>query len=152
MNFMKEAIIEAQKAFEMGEVPIGAVLVDLKTNTIIARAHNETQTTQNALNHAEKLCLERAMSIRGEKVLPHTALFVTLEPCPLCATAISFARISQCYFATLDEKAGAIVSHTQLHKTHPHFFKTTYEHVQDSYSEQSAQLLKSFFENLRKKA
>ncbi|MBN1783468.1 MAG: nucleoside deaminase [Alphaproteobacteria bacterium] len=151
MIFMKEALIEAQKAFDIGEVPIGAVLVDLKTNTIIARAHNETEITQNALNHAEKLCLERAMAKCGKKVLPETALFTTLEPCPLCATAISFARISKCYFAALDSKAGAIISHTQIHKTHPHFFKTAYEYIKDVYSEESEELLKSFFKNLRKK-
>ncbi len=150
-KFMKLAIKEAKKAFKINEIPIGAILIDATTNQIISSAHNETQITKNALNHAEKLCIERAMKLRNEKVLPNTILFSTLEPCPMCATAISFARIKTCYFASLDKKAGAIISHTQIHKIHPHFFKTKYIHLENKISIESTKLLKDFFYRLRKK-
>lgn len=150
--YMELAYTEALKANTKNEVPIGAILVDTTTQKILARAHNLTETSKNALNHAEKICIERAMKKLGQKVLPHTMLFTTLEPCPLCATAISFARIPVCYFSTLDTKAGAVFSHTQLPTTHPHFYKTKYIHLENMTSDKSQELLKNFFTNLRKKS
>ncbi|MBN2676366.1 MAG: nucleoside deaminase [Alphaproteobacteria bacterium] len=148
--WMKLALDEAKRAESLDEIPIGAVLVDLETNTLITKAHNITQMTQNSLNHAEKVCLEHAMTLRGEKVLPNTALYTTLEPCPLCATAISFSRIKKCYFAAGDPKAGAVIHHTKLPTMHPHFFKTEYIQLKGSIEQDSIQLLKNFFQKQRK--
>ncbi|MHA1550019.1 MAG: nucleoside deaminase [Alphaproteobacteria bacterium] len=148
--WMNVALEEAKKAETLDEVPIGAVLVDLKTNSLISKAHNVVEMTYNALNHAEKLCLEHAMMMLETKVLPNTALFVTLEPCPMCATAISFARVEKCYFAAEDKKAGAVINNTKLPTNHPHFFKTEYIHLTGKFAEQSETLLKNFFKKLRK--
>ncbi len=150
-KYMKLAIIEAEKALEKNEIPIGAILINGETNEILATAYNETQMSKNALAHAEKLCIERAMKKLEKKVLPNTILFSTLEPCPMCASAISLARIKTCYFSTLDKKAGAIISHTQIHKNHPHFFKTKYFFLENELTKKSERLLKNFFIKLRRK-
>ena len=96
-DFMRLAILEAQKAFKKGEVPIGAVLV--RGGKVIAKAHNMREKKQNALLHAEVICINKACSRLGSWRLDDCEMFVTLEPCPMCAGAIQNARLSRVTFA-----------------------------------------------------
>ena len=100
--FMNQANKEAKKAILLDEVPIGAILVDNKDNKIIASAHNETVNKNNPIKHAELIVIEKALVNIKKKFLDSTTLFVTLEPCAMCATAISIVRISKVYFGAYD--------------------------------------------------
>jgi len=106
--FMQTALNEAQQAGREGEVPIGAVIV--KDNQIIARAHNHREAHQLATAHAELLAIESANQTLNSWRLENTALFVTLEPCAMCAGAIINSRIPAVYYGALDEKGGATAS------------------------------------------
>lgn len=110
--FMKEAIIEAKKAEAIGEVPIGAIIV--YDDQIIARASNLRETTQNAVTHAELLAIQQACKKVGSWRLEDTTLYVTLEPCPMCAGAILQARIPRVVYGARDPKAGCVHSLYQL--------------------------------------
>lgn len=103
--WMAEALKEAEKAFAMGEVPIGAVLVE--EDYILAGAHNLRETTHDPTAHAEILALRRGAEARGHWRLTGTTLYVTLEPCPMCAGALINARIGRLVFGAYDPKAGA---------------------------------------------
>lgn len=102
--FMKEALKEAEKASAAGEVPVGAVLVH--DNKIVARAHNQTELLNDVTAHAEVLLITSAASSMGAKYLEDFSLFVTLEPCAMCAGAIRWARLGKVVYGTSDEKAG----------------------------------------------
>ena len=104
IKFMKAAIREAKKAMEKDEVPIGAVIV--QDGKIIARGHNTRQKTQNAVNHAEMIAIQKACKKVGSWRLIDCDIYVTLEPCPMCAGAIINSRISNVYFGAYDQKAG----------------------------------------------
>ncbi len=108
---MKEALNEASKAFDLGEVPVGAVIV--KDDQIIARAHNLRHTQKKLEGHAEFLALLKAVEILGDWRLEECSLYVTLEPCPMCAGALIQSRIKHLYYGANDPKAGAI--HSKLH-------------------------------------
>jgi tRNA(adenine34) deaminase len=116
--FMKEALKEAHKAFETGEVPVGAVVV-IK-NKIIARAHNQTEKLTDATAHAEMLACTAAANYLGSKYLNECTLYVTLEPCAMCAGAMVHARVKRLVYGTSDPKAGAagsifnIIQHPSL--------------------------------------
>jgi len=103
--FMKEALKEAQNAFDVGEVPVGAVIVS--NNVIIARAHNFTQKLNDVTAHAEMIAITAAAEALGGKYLKDCQLYVTLEPCTMCAGALSWAQIGEIYFGATDEKRGA---------------------------------------------
>ena len=103
-NYIKAALSEAKKAYSKGEVPIGAVIV--KDGKVIARAHNLRETKRNALYHAEILAIKRACRKLKSWRLIDCDLYVTLEPCPMCAGAIQQARISNLYFGAFDLKGG----------------------------------------------
>ena len=103
-KFMKAAINEAKKAAKKDEVPIGAVIV--QDGKIIARGHNTRQKTQNAINHAEMIAIQKACKKVGSWRLIDCDIYVTLEPCPMCAGAIINSRISNVYFGAYDQKAG----------------------------------------------
>ena len=105
---MEEALKEACKAFEKGEVPIGAIIV--KDNGIIARAHNLTETLQDPTAHAEIIAIREASKGLKKWRLKDTTLYVTIEPCPMCAGAILQARISNVVFGANEEKSGAVNS------------------------------------------
>lgn len=105
---MQEALLEAQKAAALGEVPIGAVLV--YKDEIIARAHNLRETTQNALTHAESMVIQEACQKIGSWRLEETTLYVTLEPCPMCAGAILQSRVPRVVYGARDMKAGCVDS------------------------------------------
>jgi tRNA(Arg) A34 adenosine deaminase TadA len=106
-DFMDMALKEARMAAERGEVPIGAVIV--RDGTVIAAAGNRTRELNDPTAHAEMLAIREAGSELGSERLMECDLWVTLEPCPMCAAAISFARIRRLYFGAEDPKGGAVV-------------------------------------------
>jgi len=142
---MREALLEAQKAGAAGEVPIGAVLVH--NGAIIARASNLRETTQNALTHAELLVIEEGCRQLGSWRLEDTTLYVTLEPCPMCAGAILQSRIPRVVYGARDAKAGCVHSlYTLLNDDR---FNHTCEVVEGVQAEACGEILTSFFRNLR---
>lgn len=100
-DFMKLALLEARKAFKKGEVPIGAVVV--KEGKVLAKAHNTRQRSKNAVNHAEIIAISKACKKNRDWRLENTEIYVTLEPCPMCAGAIANARIETCYYGAADK-------------------------------------------------
>ena len=107
--FMKEALKEAQEAFQAGEVPIGAVLVDAD-GTIVARAHNMRETWHDGTAHAEIIALQEAARKLGRWRLSGLTLYVTIEPCPMCAGALVMSRVDRVVYGATDAKAGACES------------------------------------------
>jgi tRNA(adenine34) deaminase len=103
-SFMKEALKEAQKAFEEDEVPVGAVIV--ADNQIIARAYNQTERLKDVTAHAEMLAITAAADYLGGKYLNNCTLYVTLEPCPMCAGALSWSQINRVVFGASDTNRG----------------------------------------------
>lgn len=105
---MTEALKQAEAAAALGEVPVGAVLVEMASGEILARAHNLVERDSDPTAHAEILAIRRAAADRGTPRLEGTALYVTLEPCAMCAAAISFARIDRLVFGAYDPKGGGV--------------------------------------------
>ena len=103
-DYMQLALKEAQKAFEKDEVPVGAVVVDSQTGEVIAKAGNRSEYGENALAHAEVEAMKKACKKLKQNRLRDMDLYVTLEPCTMCAAAISFMRIRKVYFGACDEK------------------------------------------------
>ena len=102
------ALATARRAAAKGEVPVGAVLVDGRSGEVLARAHNLTRTQTDPTAHAEMLAIRRAAKRLGAARLAQCDLYVTLEPCPMCAQAISFARLRRVYFGASDLKGGGV--------------------------------------------
>lgn len=139
--FMKQALIEAQKAFENGEVPVGAVVV--LNNQIIARAHNQTELLSDVTAHAEMLALTSAFSFLGAKYLPKASIYITLEPCVMCSGALYWSQIGKVIFGAADEKRGFMRYGKEL--LHP---KTSVAYgIMEA---ESKALLQDFFESKRK--
>lgn len=111
--FMRQALIEAEKAFARGEVPIGAVVVS--RDRIIARAHNLTETLNDVTAHAEMQAITSAADYIGGKYLQECTLYVTVEPCQMCAGALYWAQIKNIVFGAADEQRGCIAMGTKLH-------------------------------------
>ena len=107
-RFMKEALKEAKKAYDKLEVPVGAVIV--KNGKIIARGYNQKETKKDTIKHAEIIAIEKASKKLDSWRLNDCEMYVTLEPCPMCAGAIINSRIKKIYIGTLDEKTGAVGS------------------------------------------
>lgn len=133
--FMKKALQEAEVAFDKGEVPIGAIIVI--DNKIIARAHNLTEMLNDVTAHAEMQAITSASNFLGGKYLINCTLYVTLEPCQMCAGALYWSQISRIVYGSRDEVRGCINLKTKLHP------KT--EMVGGVLAEETAQLLKRFF-------
>ena len=148
MDFMKQAFICAKKALKTDDVPIGAVIVC--DGEIIARGRNKVQMKNNPTLHAEIDVINKATQKLGQKFLDNCEIYVTLEPCAMCATAISYARIKKIYLAADDPKGGAILHNAKIFETDKHLFKPDVQQLTE-YSEQSAELLRDFFKNKRKK-
>ncbi|MFC5443578.1 nucleoside deaminase [Rhizobium halophytocola] len=142
---MAAAIEEARAAGARGEVPIGAVLV--KDGEIIARAGNETRRLNDVTAHAEILAIRRAAATLADERLVDADLYVTLEPCAMCAAAISFARIRRLYYGAEDPKGGG-VDHGGRFYAQP-----TCHHAPEVYSgigeAESAEILRAFFQERR---
>ncbi|MBP1557145.1 MAG: nucleoside deaminase [Oscillospiraceae bacterium] len=141
---MREAINEANAAAALGEVPIGAVIA--QNGVIIARGHNLRETDKHALAHAEIVAINEACKKLGGWRLPNCTLYVTLEPCPMCAGAIINSRIDRVVFGAFDPKAGSLGSLIDLSKV-------PYNHSPQLcggvLQEECADLLKNFFKSLR---
>jgi tRNA(Arg) A34 adenosine deaminase TadA len=140
------AFAEAEAAALRGEVPVGAVVAD-KAGNVIAKAGNRTLELKDPTAHAEMLAIRAAAEILGSERLVDCDLHVTLEPCAMCAAAISFARIRRLYFSAGDEKMGAV-------EHGPRFYsQATCHHAPDVYSglgeDRAKQLLKDFFKSRR---
>lgn len=144
--YMKAALEEARKAYDKGEVPVGCVIV--RSGKIIARAHNRRETGKNALLHAETEAINTACTALGGWRLFECELYVTMEPCPMCAGAIVNARIRRVVYGTPDEKAGAFGSVLDLN-SFPLNHKP--EIVTGVMEDECRLILKSFFSDLRKK-
>ncbi|MDE5769051.1 MAG: nucleoside deaminase, partial [Oscillospiraceae bacterium] len=108
--YMRRALELAQTAAERGEVPVGAVIVRRTTGEIIAEGFNQRESGRHALAHAELMAIDQACRKLGGWRLPDCAMYVTLEPCPMCAGAIIQSRIDEVYFGASDPKSGALVS------------------------------------------
>lgn len=142
---MALALAEAKAAAARGEVPVGAVLAD--GNTVVASAGNRTRELNDPTAHAEMLAIREATQKLSAERLTDLDLYVTLEPCTMCAGAISFARIRRLYFGAADEKGGAVVNGVRF------FSSPTCHHVPEIYSgiaeSDAASLLKNFFQARR---
>lgn len=143
--FMKQALEEAQQAALLGEVPIGAVLV--YEGKIIARAHNLRETTQNATTHAELLVIQEACKKIGSWRLEDTTLYVTLEPCPMCAGAILQSRVPRVVYGARDQKAGCVDS--LYHLLNDERFNHECDVTEGILAEECGQILTDFFKALR---
>lgn len=139
--FMQQAFVEAQKAFDEDEIPVGAVIVC--QNKIIARAHNLTETLNDVTAHAEMQAITAAANALGGKYLMDCVLYVTLEPCVMCAAALGWSKISRVVFAARDEQRGFRRFSSEL--LHPKTIVDFYENME----EQSRFLLQSFFKKKR---
>lgn len=145
--YMQEALEEAKKAAALGEVPIGAVIV--YKNEIIARAHNLRETTQNALTHAESMAIQEACKKIGSWRLEETTLYVTLEPCPMCAGAILQSRIPRIVYGARDIKAGCVDSLYRL--LNDARFNHECEVTEGILGDECGQILTDFFKALRER-
>lgn len=143
---MKEALDQAAIALALKEVPVGAVIV--KDNNIIARAYNLRETTGDPTAHAEILAIKRAAETIGNWRLTGCSLYVTLEPCPMCAGAIVQSRISKLYIGTFDPKAGACGSVMNIVQNES---LNHYVNVHWMYDEYCASILTDFFKVKRGK-
>ncbi|PBJ13255.1 nucleoside deaminase [Flavobacterium sp. ACN6] len=138
--FMKKALQEAQMAFEKGEIPVGAVIV--VADKVIARSHNLTELLNDVTAHAEMQSITAAANFLGGKYLKDCTLYVTLEPCQMCAGALYWSQISKIVFGARDEQRGFLNMGTKLHP------KTTV--VSGVMANEAADLMKRFFVERRK--
>lgn len=144
---MEEALNEAKKAYELGEVPIGAVIE--KDGVIIGRGHNMTETAKDPTAHAEMIALRQAAQTLGGWRLLGCSMYVTTEPCSMCAGAIVWARIEKLYIGTMDPKGGACGSVFNIPQE-PRL--NHYVEIETGIMQQECQeILKTFFRELRKK-
>lgn len=146
-KFMKEALKEAKKAYDKLEVPVGAVIV--KNGKVIARSHNLKETKKDTTKHAEILAIEKASKKLGAWRLLDCDMYVTLEPCSMCAGAIINARIKKLYIGTLDDKTGAAGSVLNLFEDYK--FNHNVELEKGILEKECEKILKEFFKDLRKK-
>ena len=145
---MNQALVLAKRAAAHEDVPIGAVIV--RDGKIISRGENQVQLKKNPILHAEIVAINRACKKLGTKFLDNCDIYVSLEPCAMCATAISFARIKNIYFAATDQKGGGITSNARVYESDKHLWKPTVYQTPE-FADESAQLLKDFFIQRRKK-
>ena len=146
MNFIEEAKAEAVKAYNMGEIPVGAVIV--KDGLVIGRGHNLKETLNDVTAHAEILAIKQASEYIGDWRLDGMEMYVTLEPCPMCAAAIVQSRISKVYIGTFNKDMGACGSVISLLDSRR---LNSFVDVKWLYDEQSSEILVKFFEENRNK-
>ncbi len=144
IDYMSLAIKEAIKARKKNEVPVGAIIVDGCGN-VIAKAHNLVETRNDPTCHAEKLVIEKALKITGERFLNDCDIWVTLEPCVMCAGLIKQTRIRRLYYGAEDKKGGAIDNGVRVFSDN----KTSIEIYSGFSADQSERLLKDFFHDIR---
>lgn len=143
------AILQALQAYRMDEVPVGAVLVDWAQNYVVHACHNKVNCDKSVVHHAEMLVLEYGSRYFNTKYLDMCDLYVTIEPCNMCSTAISYYKIRNLYFGCYETKFGAIESNTM------YFNQKSCFHKPDIYyglfAEESKNIIQSFFLKRRKK-
>lgn len=140
IEYMKMALVEAQKAFEKDEVPIGAIVVC--KGRIIARAHNLTEMLNDVTAHAEMQAITAAATNIGGKYLNDCTLYVTVEPCPMCAGAIAWSQLGKLVYGAEDEKRG-------YHRYAPDVLHPKTEVVRGVCADEATALMKRFFANKR---
>ena len=144
-GFMERAFAEAEAAAGRGEVPVGAVVV--QDGRVLAAAGNRTEEQNDPTAHAELLAIREACAAMGAPRLPDADLYVTLEPCAMCAQAIAFARLRRLYYGAADPKGGGVAHGARI------FSRPTCHHRPEIYDgidgERAAALLKRFFQGLR---
>lgn len=140
MLYMKQALAEAQKAYDRGEVPVGAVVVC--KDRIIARSHNLTETLNDVTAHAEMQAITAAANYLGGKYLSDCTLYVTVEPCVMCAGAIAWSQLGRLVFGAADEKRG-------YQKFAPQSLHPKTEVVQGVMEDECVRLMKGFFQRRR---
>ena len=145
-KFMKEALKEAKKAYDKLEVPVGCVIV--KDGKVISRAHNLKETKLDTTKHAEILAIQKASKKLESWRLIDCEMYVTLEPCSMCAGAIINSRIKKLYIGTMDEKTGAVGS--KLNLLEDYTFNHKVEITTGVLQEECEKILKDFFKLLRK--
>jgi tRNA(Arg) A34 adenosine deaminase TadA len=144
---MIKAFHQAELAQKRGEVPIGAVLVDTETKQILAADGNRTIELKDPSAHAEMLVIRKGCQVRGSERLEGCDLYVTIEPCPMCATAISFARVRRLYFGAEDEKMGGVMNGPRI------FTSTSCHHKPEVFDGMGAgrakKIMQEFFQQKR---
>lgn len=144
---MDIALAEAKQAAQAGEVPVGAVIVDAGAGTIVAAAHNRVERDRDPTAHAEMLVIRAAAASLGRTRLDGLDLYVTLEPCAMCAQAIAFARLRRLYWGAGDPKGGGVENGPRI------FAQSTCHHRPELYGgigeREAAELLRDFFRKLR---
>jgi len=140
--FMREALKEAHKAFEDGEVPVGAVVVC--QNKVIGRAHNQTEKLTDATAHAEMLAITAASNFLGSKYLNECTLYVTLEPCVMCAGAFHWVQLMKLVYGASDVQRGYSLSKSQI-------LHTKTEVVNGIKRDECSELVNSFFKRIRER-
>ena len=146
-RWMNVALKEAERAFDMGEVPVGAAVV--RSNEIVGRGHNMTEKLQDPTAHAELIAITAACQTLGTKILKGCTLYVTLEPCPMCAGAIVWARLDRLVFGAFDEKAGA--ASTLYNIPQDPRLNHRVEIISGLEADRATALLQSFFQQQRQK-
>ena len=137
---MQQALLQAEQAYEEGEIPVGAIVV--ADNRIIAKAYNQTERLQDPTAHAEMLALTAAFDYLGAKYLPECTLYVTLEPCVMCAGAIHWSHLGRLVWAADDPERG-------FRKYNAHILHPKTEVVSGVKADKARQLVQKFFRNLR---
>ena len=148
-KFMKAAIVQAKKAYALGEVPIGCVIV--KDNQIIARGYNRRSIDHNTLAHAEMIAIKKACKKLGDWRLEDCTMYITLEPCPMCAGAIVQARIKNIVIGAMNAKAGCAGSILDLMNIQRFNHQVDTLLLDGEIHEECVELLKNFFRELRQK-
>lgn len=144
---MRIALAEARKALRFGDVPIGAVII--KGNEVIAKSYNQVEKLSSPLHHAEIIAINKAIKKIGYKHLLNCTIYTTLEPCPMCAGAIVLARIARLVYSADDPKSGA--SNSLYSITSDERLNHRCEVTQGVLKDESSELLKQFFQQLRKR-
>lgn len=147
-KYMRRALELAALAASMGEVPVGAVIVRRSTGEIIGEGYNRRETDRHALAHAELMAIDSACRKLGGWRLPDCAMFVTLEPCPMCSGAIIQARLDELYFGASDPKSGAVHSVERMFSL-PYNYRP--EITEGLLREECSGILSEFFRDLRKR-
>ena len=144
---MSLAYKEAEKSYLLNEVPVGAILVDNATNIVISSAYNQVIKLKNSTKHAEMLLIEMGCKKKDSKYLVNTSIFITLEPCAMCAAAISEVKIDRIYFGAYDEKKGSLESIMKIYNNKNYYVPEVYGGINEI---ESSKILKKFFQEKRK--
>tara|TARA_B100000953_G_C17773201_1_gene342989 strand:- start:6 stop:440 length:435 start_codon:yes stop_codon:yes gene_type:complete len=144
---MSLAYKEAEKGYLLNEVPVGAILVDNATNSVISSAYNQVIKHKNSTKHAEMLLIEMGCKKKDSKYLVNTSIFITLEPCAMCAAAISEVKIDRIYFGAYDEKKGSLESIMKIYNNKNYYVPEVYGGINEI---ESSKILKKFFQEKRK--